>query len=129
MKKALALIAATAPVAALAQTSDELREQYGAMAAVAQLLISIGGIVRLLIPIVVSVALLMFFWGIAKFIANAGDETAQAKGKRLMVGGVIGFVVMLSIWGIVSFIQSALGIGGVSNVQIPTSSIPQQPQP
>lgn len=76
------------------------------------LITSFGGLVSLLIPIVAGLALLYFFWGLAKFILRAGDETAREEGKQIMMWGIIALFVMVSIWGIVEFIASDLGVGG-----------------
>jgi len=72
---------------------------------------SIGSIVNTLLPIVVAIALLGFFWGLAKFIFAAGDESKKEEGKRVMVWGVIALFVMVSVWGLVFFIGNAVGIG------------------
>ena len=80
---------------------------------------SIGRLINLLLPLVVAIALLLFFWGLARFIMAAGDEGAKEQGKNLMIWGIIAFVVMLSVWGIVTFVQNALGIGGSSTILIP----------
>ncbi len=49
-------------------------------------------------------AILVFFWGVVKFIANAADPGEREKGKHLMVWGVISFTVLFSIWAIVRLI-------------------------
>ncbi len=65
-------------------------------------------IIDLLIPIVAAIALLYFFWGLAKLILHAGDEKAREEGKHIMVWGIAALFVIVSIWGIVFFIQEAL---------------------
>lgn len=74
------------------------------------LVTSVGGIVGLLIPIVFAIALLVFFWGLVMFLANAGEEDARAKGRQLMIWGIIGLFVMASVWGIVAFVGDLFGI-------------------
>ncbi len=49
-------------------------------------------------------ALLVFFWGLVKFINNAADTDEHEKGKHLMIWGIISFLVLVSLWAIVSFI-------------------------
>ena len=70
---------------------------------------AVGGLINPLIAIVVGVALLVFFWGLVKFIFRVGgDEKAVADGKRIMIWGLITLFVMLSVWGIIGFMQKAL---------------------
>jgi len=80
---------------------------------------SVGGIVDLLIPIVVGIALLAFFWGLARYIFSAGDEDAKAQGRRIMIGGIIALFVIVSIWGIIGFIGEALGTNDNDTIAVP----------
>lgn len=58
---------------------------------------------------VLSIAL--FFWGIVKFIGNAGDTAAHEQGKKFIMWGLLSFLVLVSLWGIVSLILvDTLGI-------------------
>ncbi len=76
-------------------------------------------IIKILIPIAFGLAVLFFFWGMAKYIWSAGG--AKDEGKRIMVWGVVALFVMTMIWGIVSFIADSLGIEkGANAPKIPT---------
>lgn len=64
-----------------------------------------------LLPIVIALALLYFFWGLAKFIlSSGGDEEERTKGKNIMLWGIIAFFVMVSVWGIVNFFGDAFDL-------------------
>jgi len=79
------------------------------MTGIKDLITAVGGLINPLIVILVGVALLVFFWGLAKFIFRVGgDENAVEGGKRLMIWGLIALFVMLSVWGIIRFMQNAL---------------------
>ena len=71
---------------------------------------SIGSIVQMLTVIVMGLALLYFFWGLAKFILAAGDEKKIAEGKSIMIWGIIALFVMASVWGLVAFVGSLVGV-------------------
>lgn len=62
-----------------------------------------------LLPLIVAIALVFFFWGLARFILAAGDEEAKERGKRLMIWGIIAFFVIVAVWGIVNFLVNAFG--------------------
>jgi hypothetical protein len=65
------------------------------------------------IPIVGSLGLLAFFWGLAKFIINAGgDAKTHQEGRNLMVWGLVALFLMVSIWGIIRFLQGEFGFSG-----------------
>lgn len=69
----------------------------------------IGGTIQSLTVIVAGLALLFFFWGLAKFILNAGDENARQSGKQIMIWGVVALFVMVSVWGIVVIMRQITG--------------------
>ena len=103
MSKSLALLASFAfgfPFLAYAATPSSFKELVG-------LFISIIG---LLIPLVATLCLLVFFWGTAKFILAAGDENKIKEGRWFLLWGVIGLFVMVSLWGIVALFTGTLDI-------------------
>ena len=75
-------------------------------------------ITDILIPLVFTLALLFFFWGVAKYIWSEGQ--AKAEGKQIMIWGVVALFVMSSIWGIVYFIRDEFGIQNDVSAPIPT---------
>ncbi len=67
------------------------------------------GLVQSMIPVVVALALLVFLWGLARFIFHAGDVGAKEHGKQIMFWGSIALFTMVAIWGIIIFFRSSLG--------------------
>ena len=72
---------------------------------VQDLLVALLDLFNSLIYVVFGFALVVFFWGLAKFILNSGDEKSHEDGKRLMFWGVIALFVMASVWGIIAVLQ------------------------
>ena len=71
-----------------------------------------------LTPALAGLALLVFFWGVVKFIFNAGDEEKRREGKKFMLWGIIALFVMVSLWGIVTLIRSSvLGTGKAGTIK------------
>src|SRR5690554_1370061 len=79
------LLAFTVPSLAYAQDFGGLED----------LAIALGNIVQTLIPILVGIALLVFLWGVVKFIYNAGDEEARAQGKYVIFWGLLALFVIV----------------------------------
>ncbi len=66
----------------------------------------IGGV---LIPLVFSLALLFFVYGMFRyFIQGGANEEERTKGKSMILWSIIGFVLMVSIWGIVNLLAGGL---------------------
>jgi len=66
-------------------------------------------LIKLILPVLMGAAVVVFFWGIVKFITKAGDEKAIKEGRSLMFWGLIALFVMLSFWGIMRFTYGELG--------------------
>jgi hypothetical protein len=66
--------------------------------------------------VVASLALLVFFWGLVKYIAKADDPKEKEAGKNTMIWGVIALFVMFSVFGLVSFLQASFGVTGTGPV-------------
>jgi hypothetical protein len=82
---------------------------------------TILGIIRFLIPLLLALAVLVFFWGLVKYIYSADDEGAKDSGKTLMIWGMIALFVMVAFWGIIGYVQSSFGISGsVSSAPAPS---------
>ena len=69
---------------------------------------AVVSIINQLVGLVVGAALVVFLWGLARFILKAGDTTEHAKGRTLMIWGLIIFFVMGSLWGILRLLGSSI---------------------
>jgi TRAP-type C4-dicarboxylate transport system permease small subunit len=62
------------------------------------------GIMNLIIPLLMTVALAVFFWGIIRYIAAAGNEEEIKKAKGYIIYGLIGIFVLIAWWGIIQIV-------------------------
>ncbi|OGZ05244.1 MAG: hypothetical protein A2845_02935 [Candidatus Lloydbacteria bacterium RIFCSPHIGHO2_01_FULL_49_22] len=86
---------------------------------IADLVNSVQGIISLLIPLLMGLAVVAFFWGLVKYIANASDEAAKEQGKTLMIWGMVAIFVMVALWGILGWAQTQLGLTGTITTSTP----------
>ena len=95
--KLTAIALASAPLLALAQVN---------------LITQLGTILRSLVPIFITVAVLYFMWGLIKYISASakGDKGEQEHGKAIMIWGVVALFVMVSVWGLVAALGTTTGI-------------------
>ncbi|MEX0931289.1 MAG: pilin [Candidatus Paceibacterota bacterium] len=99
MRKIKALIAGSVfalPVFVSAQTSD--------FSFLTETMDSLTTVLNQLIPFIIGLGVLVFLWGVLKFITAAGDEGARATGRSFMIWGIVGLFVMVSVWGLVNFL-------------------------
>ena len=62
-----------------------------------------------IVPLLIGVALLIFFWGIVRYIASGGED-GKGKGRSLMLWGVIALFVMVSVFGILQILKGTFGV-------------------
>lgn len=67
-------------------------------------------IFTLVVPIIMLLALIYFFYGLAKYILSASSEDSKTEGRNIMIYGVIALFVMASVWGLVTFLQDTFGV-------------------
>lgn len=56
------------------------------------------------------VALVVFFWGIFRFVTNMDGTSEREEGKRSMLYGIIGMFIMVSVFGIIRVVLRTFGI-------------------
>jgi len=76
----------------------------------------VAGVISFLGPLLISIALLVFFYSLVQFLYNKDDA---GKSKAYLGYSILILFVMVSIWGIVGFIQSNLNIRGDDLQQTP----------
>ena len=87
-------------------------------------LISIGNLINLAIPVLIAVAVLVFVFGIVKFIVNANDAEKRKDGAKFIISGLIGIFVILTLFGLVNILQETFGLESNQNTvtgnEVPT---------
>jgi len=79
-------------------------------------------IINQLLLLSVAAALLVFFWGLVKFIGKAGDQKSHEAGRSLMVWGTIALFIMATIGGILYYIGQDLNIKADTPIPVTTFS-------
>lgn len=115
LQKSIGAFAATSlflfPMVALAQSTPRT------FSGLVYMLISF---INPLAAILVSLALLIFFWGIVQYIYSGGSE-GHEHGRQLMVWGIVALFVLVSIWGLARILASTF-FGGSSSYGPTTGS-------
>lgn len=104
MKALFLILMGVVPALAAAQMREDPRT-------FSSIVFSFVDIINMLLPLLVGLALLVFFKGLAQFIWNAGDAKSHEEGKKLIIWGLIALFIMVSVWGILSFAYRDFGFG------------------
>jgi putative Mn2+ efflux pump MntP len=60
------------------------------------------------VPIILSLAVITMFWGIAKYMRSAENSEERAKGRQFIVYAILALFVMFSLWGLVNVIVDSI---------------------
>lgn len=77
-----------------------------------------GDLLNMLIPVLIALALVVFFWGLIQYIRGAGGEEKDG-GRKIMIAGLLALFIMVSVWGIIRLAQNTLGVQGTQPIQPP----------
>lgn len=61
-----------------------------------------------LIGLFITLAIVIFFWGLIKYLMEAGEK--KSEGLQIMMYGILAIFVMVSIWGIIRLLQSTFKV-------------------
>jgi len=67
-------------------------------------------ILSAVVPLLITVALIVFIWGLIQYLLKVGDEEQRRQGVQLMLWGVIAIFVMSSVWGLVALLQNTFSV-------------------
>jgi len=79
--------------------------------------VTIGCILSPLVYLIIAAAVIMFLWGVFKFIRAEGDD--KQAGKEFIVWGLVGLFVMVSVWGLVSILSNTFILNNTS-INVPS---------
>lgn len=83
------------------------------------------GVINTLLFVVLSIAVLVFSWGIIKYITAAGDAAKVKEARSFIVWGLIGIFILVAVLGLVNFLVTGLGFEETGSVKPPT--LPARP--
>ena len=67
---------------------------------------------RTLVPLIFAVALVVFLWGVIKFI-QAQEASEREEGRQFMIWGIIALTVMISVWGLTTILGNTFHVTNV----------------
>lgn len=74
-------------------------------------LLTFSNLINIAIPIVLALAVLYFFWGLAQYVLNSANEEKKEEGRTIMIYGIIALFVMVSVWGLIRMLQTTFNVG------------------
>ena len=82
-----------------------------------------SNLLNALIGILITLAIVVFFWGLVKYLLSGGATEDAHKGIHQMIWGVVAIFVMVSIWGLIALLQRTFQVeskGAIMPAAVPT---------
>ncbi|HEY5382993.1 MAG TPA: hypothetical protein VIJ88_00315 [Candidatus Paceibacterota bacterium] len=98
------------------------------------IVLSIVSLINLTVGVLLALAVVVFFWGLVRFISESGDAHGHTEGKERIIWSLIAIFVLVSVWGILALMSVAFfggtatggGTNGCSGA-VPTTGSSSQP--
>jgi len=68
-----------------------------------------------LIVVLIGVAVVLFLYGIIKYVSSGDDEAKRKEAKNYIVYGIVVLFVMVSVWGLVNLLAGTFS-GGTEHI-------------
>jgi hypothetical protein len=69
------------------------------------LVYNIIGLINYIVPVLIAMCMVILFWGIVKYVYQAGDGGEKSADKAIIFWGVIALFVVTTVWGLVKLLQ------------------------
>lgn len=71
------------------------------------------------VPVLIAFALIVFIWGVIKYISSGDSEEKRAAARNTIIYGVIGLFAIVAVWGLVEVIRATFGLDQSYQVEAP----------
>ncbi len=82
------------------------------------LITNVGGMLNRIVPIMMTLAVIAFFYGLVKYLFGEGGE-GKGEGLKIMMYGILVIFVMVSLGGLVAFMQDSTGVNKTRTITPP----------
>jgi len=86
----------------------------------------ISNVLNPLVGIIITLALIYFLWGVAKYVGSPGSEEKRREAISVITHGLIALFVMVSVWGLVKVLQNTFELDN-RPTQVPIPASPADP--
>lgn len=83
------------------------------------LIASAQGIINMLVPFGIGLAVVALFYGIIMFMFTKDQAVDHQKWLKFMGMALVGLFVMVSVWGLINFMGSLVGVGQGGGIPVP----------
>lgn len=96
---------------------------FAAETTVRSILLTIKDLMDLGVPILITLALLYFLYGLGEYIFKTESDKTRAEARERMIGGIIALFVMSAVWGLTAVLASTFNVQRGGTGVLPTPPI------
>jgi len=73
-----------------------------------------------LAPLLMTIAIAVFIYGVVKYIAAAGDTDKMKEAKGYIIYGILGLFVLVAFWGLIAVLVQTFGLDAANSpIELP----------
>ncbi len=91
-----------------------------AQPSIQSMLQAVGSILSSLVSVAIGLAVVLFLFGVLKYVNSGDDEGSRADARQLMIWGIVALFVMVSVTGLVQLLSSTTQIDSGGFLPVPT---------
>lgn len=85
----------------------------------------LGNAMNKVIPLIIGAAVIVFLWGVLKYVLSGSDDPDKRKDARsFMIWGIAALFVMVSVWGLVRILQTTTGVTNTNSSGVGFPTVP-----
>ncbi|MEN9649635.1 MAG: hypothetical protein RL094_602 [Candidatus Parcubacteria bacterium] len=100
-------IVAPIEVRAATKTTPSSSGSLGSVTSFGDLIVRISEILNRLIPLIISMTVLVFIWGVFKLVMAGDNADSRKEARSTITFGIVALFVMVSVWGLVNILKSS----------------------
>jgi len=70
----------------------------------------LANILQFIIPILITLAVVYFIWGVVQYILG-GDGEKKKEARAKIIGGLVGLFIIVAFWGIIRLVTNTFDVG------------------
>jgi uncharacterized membrane protein YidH (DUF202 family) len=75
-----------------------------------KVLLMASDLINFLVPFVIALTVLVFVWGIFRYLTAQGDTDSRKEALGYITWGIVSLFVMVSVWGLVNILVSSFNL-------------------
>jgi hypothetical protein len=75
---------------------------------------NLNGVTNAIVSLLMGILVVVFMWGVIKYVLRADNERARTEARKYMTFGVVGMAVVMGVWTLAALVKSLIFPGATN---------------